>query len=349
MVAESRLSTATPARPWLVADIGGTNARFGLVTGPGRPVAQVRQLSVAAHADPASAVRAYLAGLVADGAPPARPVAAALAVATPVTGDTIAFTNSAWRFSVAGLRAELGLQVLRVLNDFEALALSLPRLRPTQRWTPAGWPAPPDRPPDPSAGAGTLAVVGPGTGLGVGAVLPTPAGWVAVPGEGGHVTLAASDDTEAALLAWVRLRHAHVSAERLLSGIGLPLLHQAVAALEGTSPPELSTARIVEAGLADPAAGGDPLCARVLDHFCAMLGGVAGDVVLTLGARGGLYIGGGIVPRLGDFFAHSRFRERMLGKGRYEAYLAAVPVAVVTDTLAALSGASLVLEQVAAG
>lgn len=330
---------ATPDQPWLVADIGGTNARFGLVAHPGAPVDRVRRLAVTDHAGPGEAIQAYLAGLIAEGLPAVRPVAAALAVATPVTGDAVAFTNSPWRFSARTLAAQQGWQALQVLNDFEALALSLPRLGPGQRWTPAGWPAPaglPER---------ALAVVGPGTGLGVGAVLPTAAGWVAVPGEGGHVTLAAADDEEAALLAWVRQRHAHVSAERLLSGLGLPLLHQAVAALVGQSVAERTAAEILQAGLAAPDAGGDALCARTLDHFCALLGGVAGNAVLTLGARGGLYIGGGIVPRLGEAFARSRFRERLIGKGRYRAYLESVPVAVITDTLAALAGASLALEQ----
>lgn len=338
---DSALPWATPARPWLVADIGGTNARFGLVTAPGQPVCQVRRLAVADHADPEQAIRAYLAGLAAadrGGLASEGLGAAALAVATPVTGDEVRFTNSAWRFSVRGLRAALGLAGLRVLNDFEALALSLPRLGPAQRHTPAGWLAPADAPTQ------TLAVVGPGTGLGVGGVLPTPAGWVAIAGEGGHVTLAAADDEEAALLAWVRRSHGHVSAERLLSGMGLPLLHQAVAAVQGRAVSALSAEEVVTAGLTE---AGDPLCRETLAHFCAMLGGVAGNVVLTLGARGGLYIGGGIVPRLGDFFACSRFRERMLAKGRFADYLAAVPVAVITDTLAALAGGALALEQAA--
>jgi glucokinase len=139
-------------------------------------------------------------------------------------------------------------------------------------------------------------VIGPGTGLGVGGVLPTSAGWAAIAGEGGHVTLAAADEEEAALLAWVRRSHGHVSAERLLSGMGLPLLHQAVAAVQGRAAAALSAEQIVSGGLSEAA---DPLCRETLAHFCAMLGGVAGNVVLTLGARGGLYIGGGIVPRLG--------------------------------------------------
>jgi glucokinase len=188
---------------------------------------------------------------------------------------------------------------------------------------------------------GGLAVIGPGTGLGVAGLLPTRHGWVAVPGEGGHATLAAADDFEAALLAAVRRDFPHVSAERLLSGIGLPVLHGAVAAVLGQPGGLLTAGDIVERGLA----GDDLACQRTLDSFCALLGSFAGNVALVLGARGGVYIGGGIVPRLGEAFFQSRFRERFEAKGRFDAYLQAVPTYLITDTLAALSGAALALEQ----
>jgi glucokinase len=220
-----------------------------------------------------------------------------------------------------------------VLNDFEALALSLPRLKPHQLRPHGALPA----------ATGTLAVIGPGTGLGVGGVIPTAQGWVALPGEGGHATLAAADDHEAALLAYARRLHAHVSAERLLSGIGLPLLHEAVAAVAGAPAEALTAEQVVERGLA-----GDALCGQALDSFCALLGGFSGNVALTLGARGGVYIGGGIVPRLGERFFASRFRERFEAKGRFREYLAAIPTALITDTLAALAGAAFAIEQASA-
>ena len=188
---------------------------------------------------------------------------------------------------------------------------------------------------------GTMAVIGPGTGLGVAGVVQTPRAWLALPGEGGHATLSAADDFESALLAWVRGRHEHVSAERLLSGIGLPLLHQALAAVNGEPADELSAQDIVERGLAD--AGG--LCGRTLDAFCALLGSFAGNVALTLGARGGVYIGGGIVPRLGERFFDSRFRERFEAKGRFRSYLAGIPTVLITDTLVALEGAAVAVAQ----
>jgi glucokinase len=324
---------AAPA-PWLVADIGGTNARFGWMAGPGTSVAHVRTLACAAHAGPAEAASAYLEGLreeLGSGFEPPR--AAAWAVATAVSDDRVTLTNSGWSFSRAGARAGLGLERLEVLNDFEALALALPSLRPAQL-RPVGRTAA-------SAPGGVRAVVGPGTGLGVAAIVPLGRRWVAVPGEGGHATLAPADELESAVLAAARREFEHVSAERLLSGIGLPVLHRAVAAVEGMGVEPLDAERIVERGLA----GTDAHCSRTLDLFCALLGSFAGNVALTVGARGGLYVGGGIVPRLGERFFVSRFRERFEAKGRFRPYLQAIPTHLITDTLAALTGAGAALAQ----
>jgi len=315
----------------LVADIGGSNARFGWVAGAGAPVGHVRALPVAAYDGPGNAAADYLAGLAAMfGAGWRPPSRAALAVATAVTGDRVVMTNSPWSFSCRELRDTLALDELKVLNDFEALALALPHLQPHQ------WRAHGKSP----GGALVRAVIGPGTGLGVAAAVPNAGGWLAVPGEGGHATLAAADDFEAEVIAFVRGEHPHVSAERLLSGTGLPLLHRAVAAVAGApaeaAPPE---AREIVAR----ASAGDERSLHTLRVFCAMLGGFAGNVALTLGARGGLYIGGGIVPRFAELFFASRFRERFEAKGRFAAYLAAVPTALITDTMAALTGAAAAL------
>ncbi|MBW8847007.1 MAG: glucokinase [Burkholderiales bacterium] len=324
------------AYPWLVADVGGTNARFGTVAGPGAAVEDVRVLPVAAHAGPAAAVRAYLAGQ--DAARPA-PRSAAFALATALDGDHIELTNGAWSFSRAGTQAELGLQTLLCLNDFEAQALSLPRLGPHQL---RAWGAPPPAAANVATGT-VLAVIGPGTGLGVGGVVRAPGRWLALPGEGGHATLAPADDFESDVLGHARREFPHVSAERFLSGIGLPVLCRAVAAVlgEGEDVGALPTEQIVARGLSGESAA----CSRALDLFCAMLGGFAGNVALTLGSRGGVFIGGGIVPRLGERFFRSEFRHRFEAKGRFQSFLAGVPTALITDTLAALSGASLALEQ----
>lgn len=331
------MSPTASSYPWLLADVGGSNARFGWVTGPGAPVSSLRTLSVQEHASLLEAAKVYLSGLreaqTGAGQTWIEPRHAAIAVATAVAGDEVVLTNSAWRFSQRELQAALRVDSLRVLNDFEALALSLPGLRADQvrAWAQG------------AAAAGCMAVIGPGTGLGVAGVVQTTAGWLALPGEGGHATLAPSDDFEGAVLAHARERFSHVSAERLLSGIGLPTLHEAVAAVLSPERPHevLTPEQIVERGLS----GQDPVCERTLDCFCAMLGSFAGSVALTLGARGGVYVGGGIVPRLGDYFFKSRFRERFEAKGRFQPYLAGIPTILITDTLAAMGGVALAIEQ----
>lgn len=219
--------------------------------------------------------------------------------------------------------------------------MSLPRLGPGQRQG-LGGPALPAADAMATAAVGTvLAVVGPGTGLGVGAVLRTRSGWQALPGEGGHATLAAGDTLEAAVIEAVRRSHAHVSAERVLSGLGLPLLHQALARVQGRPDGGLDTA---EAVVGAAQGGRDTQAAATLDLFCALLGAFAGNVALTLGARGGVFIGGGIVPRFAERFAASAFRARFEAKGRFRDYLAAVPTVLITDTQAALSGAALAID-----
>lgn len=357
------MNPAAPACPWLVADIGGTNARFGWVAAPDVPAGHVRTLHSADHADAAAAARVYLEALAGElGSAYEPPRAGAFAVATAVEGDRISFTNSAWSFSRHETQRTLALERLELLNDFEALALALPGLQGGQLRV-VGAVAPS------TTGAGARAVIGPGTGLGVAGLVrsgarsgarsggdsgaqsgahsggdtggDTGARWVAVPGEGGHATLAAGDDFDSAVIAVARRECGHVSAERLLSGIGLPLLHRAVAAVLGVAAPAATTEQIVAAARS----GSDALAVRTLECFCALLGGFAGDVALTFGARGGLYIGGGIVPRLGAVFERSAFRARFEAKGRFEPYLRAIATVVIVDTLAALAGAAAALAQ----
>jgi glucokinase len=335
-------SAAEPG-PCLVADVGGTNARFGWAASPSSPVQHVQTLAACDFAGPAEAARAYMERLTAAGHGLATPRAFALAVATAVSGDQVTLTNSAWSFSQRALAEALSLHTLRVLNDFEALALSLPHLREGQ-WTPIGsasgtpgvataaGPAGAEPP------AQALAVVGPGTGLGVAGLLRCRDRWQAVPGEGGHATLAAADAFEAEVLKAAREQWAHVSAERLLSGIGLPVLHEAVAKVRGSRTEPMLAPQIVDAALA-----GQADAAATIRAFTGFLGGFAGNVALTLGARGGVYIGGGIVPRLSACFDAELFRLRFESKGRFDAYLQAVPTRLITDTLAALSGAAAAL------
>ena len=323
------------ARPWLVGDIGGTNARFGWLAADSAQVQHVQTLPTAGHVGLAEAAREYLNRLGASLGPAYQPPrAAAFAVATAPGTDPIRFTNNGWSFSREATRQALALDELLILNDFEALALSLPHLREDQVRSIG--------PVRQAASMAAMAVIGPGTGLGVAGIVAAGKGWVAVPGEGGHASLSASDEFEAALLAAVRQEHAHVSAERLLSGIGLPVLHRAVSLVQGrVLPPLLAAEVIVELGMARQ----DADCSRTLDAFCALLGSFAGNVALVLGARGGVYIGGGIVPRLGERFFESEFRGRFEAKGRFNDYLRAIPTLLITDTLVALSGTQVALEQ----
>ncbi|WP_372398167.1 glucokinase [Azospirillum sp. HJ39] len=317
---------AAPAgSPILVADIGGTNARFGLIDG--RQVRDTRVLRCADYASIDDAATAYLSavGLAAPGTP-GRPRRGAFAVAGPVTGDHVAMTNLVWEFSTGRVRDALGLDRLAVINDFTAVALSVPRLAEEDRRQIG------DGTPQPGA---VVAVLGPGSGLGVSGLVPGAAGrWTALSGEGGHVTMAPVSDRESAVLGQLRKRFEHVSAERVLSGPGIVNLYEALSILDGREPAALDPARIADAALA----GGDPHCVEAVEMFCAMLGTVAGNLALTLGARGGVYIAGGVVPKLGTFFTHSRFRKRFTEKGRMRDFLAPVPTYVVTHELPAFLG-----------
>src|SRR5204863_876531 len=238
-----------------------------------------------------AAVTAYLAQ---RGTLPA-PRIGALAVAGPVGGDQVRMTNHPWSFSIAALRAELGFERLEVINDFTAVALALPRLTPADRAQIGDGAAVAGRP---------IAVLGPGSGLGASGLVPAGSRWLPLTGGGGHVTMAAVTGRENGVLEWMRRHFDHVSAERCLSGPSLVNLYNALAALDGVPAAPYTAAQIT-----DPATmARDPLCHEATGMFCAMLGTVAGDLALTLGAQGAVYVAGGIVPRLGANFAESGFR-----------------------------------------
>lgn len=311
----------------LVADIGGTNARFALAARGDHQLAQIRSVRTQDHPTFVEAVRTYLQSVGAEGIDDA-----AIAVATPVSGDQIKMTNCPWEFSIDDARKDLGLTRLRVLNDFEALALSLPLIAKTDLEKIGGG-APQEQAP--------IGLLGAGTGLGVAALLREGHRWIAIPGEGGHVSMCAANEREDAIIAFTRRQYAHVSAERLLSGMGLVNIYNAVASLSGVEPQQLEPAFITGEALR----GGDKFCVEALEIFCAMLGSVAGNLALTLGARGGVYIGGGIVPKLGDYFARSPFRARFESKGRFSTYLAPIPAYVIHAESPALLGAASTLDQ----
>ena len=315
----------TGTETWLVGDVGATNARFGLVS-PQRKLLHTRTLPVHDYATIGDALTAYLS----DRGSLLMPRQGAIAIASAITGDRVAMTNHPWSFSVSALRSQLGLHRLEVINDFTALALALPRLTDQDRVTIGGG--------VPAQGA-PLGVLGPGSGLGVSGMIPSGTGWVAIAGEGGHATMAPATDRESAVLDRLRRHFDHVSAERVLSGPGLVNLYNALASLEGIPSRGYTAAQIT-----DPDTGAaDPLCAEATTLFCAMLGTVAGNLALTLGARGGVYIGGGIVPRFGERFAQSPFRARFEAKGRLNEYLAVIPTYVVTHPLPAFLGCAALL------
>ena len=315
---------ADPAR--LLGDVGGTNARFAWQAAEGAALCDSVTLPCAAFPTLADALRAYLQQ-VGRPAPPW----CAIGIATPVTGDAVRMTNHHWAFSVTALQAELGFERLVVINDFTALALALPDLGAQQLRQLGGTAAVP---------GAAKALIGPGTGLGGSGLLPAgPAGrWLALQGEGGHVSLAAGTAREAAVLDVLRQKLGHVSAERAVSGLGLTALHAALRELDGLAAVEPLAPSEITALAVD---GGNPQCVETLDLFCAFLGSVAGNLALTLGARGGVYIGGGIVPRLGATFEASRFRACFEAKGRFRSYLEPIPVYVIhTAVSPALLGAA---------
>lgn len=313
--------------PRLVGDIGGTNARFALLDGPGEALNSIRTLPCADFPGLAEAIEHFLAE--SGGATPRH---CALGIAAPLAGDLVRMTNHDWVFSIGALRVRFGFERLHIINDFTALAMALPALRDGDLLR-VGAGAPVAR--------RAIGLLGAGTGLGVSGLVPCGDDYVPLEGEGGHVTLAASDAHEAALIARLAAHYEHVSAERVLSGPGLVALYEALAVVRGETAEGLGAADIIQRGLG----GSSSLCVGTLDAFCAFLGTVASDLALTLGARGGVYIGGGIVPRLGDFFLRSPFRRRFERKGRYGPYLAAIPTYVITTPHAGLTGAARTLDR----
>jgi glucokinase len=314
----------------LLADVGGTNVRFGWQGRRGAAIDDIAVLPCADYASLSDAIGAYLQRL--DRAAPAH---CAIAIANPIVGDTVRMTNRSWTFSIAALKAHHGFERLLLLNDFSALALALPSLRADELRQVGGAAPLPDA---------ARALIGPGTGLGVSGLLPDGAGgWVALEGEGGHGTMAARTPREQSVLQWLDRRYGHASAERAVCGQGLVDLHHALTELDhgGSAATPLRDAADVTAG----AEQGDPVCREAVALFCAFLGTAAGNLALTLGSRGGVYIGGGIVPRLGPLFDASPFRERFEAKGRFRGYLSTMPVFVIQATRSpALLGAANALD-----
>ena len=316
-----------PAYTRLAIDIGGTNIRLGLLSEDSLLPQHISGYRIDDFAGLADVIELYL--LQQD----IRPVVqqAAIAVATPITGDHVKLTNHDWNFSVAEIHRRFGFQRLKVVNDFTALALSIPWLQADELQMVGTGEA---------DSAGAIGLLGSGTGLGVSGLVQTAEGYFPLSGEGGHVSLGARNTRELAVFNHFWQKYGHMSAERLLSGTGLSEFYQVIRRLDGLDDaplrPEEITARTLDGSCAS--------CAEVMALFCEWLGVVAANLVLTLGASGGLYIGGGIVPKLGDYFVQSGFRKAFETKGRFEGFMQSVPVYVIQAEQPALRGAAYALD-----
>jgi len=308
-----------PGRKVLVADIGGTNARFAVLADG--TVGMISHMAVSDHGSFHEALDKYLGKMLEAGTIRA----AILAVSGTVQNGRSALTNNPWVIDAAELRATCGFSTVRLINDFEAVAWSLPRLSPDKLLPIGGR--------QPVAGA-PLAALGPGTGLGMAVSIPHATGHLVLSSEGGHSTMAGSSLREDTVIAYLRQRFGHVSAERILSGDGLENLHEALAALDDVKLPRRRAAEITRAGI-------EGTCATsraAVDMFCAMLGTVAGNLALTLGARGGIFIAGGILRHMPEYFLRSQFRARFEEKGRFRKYLEPIPAYLILDENAAFVG-----------
>jgi glucokinase len=314
--------------PRLLADIGSTYARFALETGPGT-FASTSSLRCADFKDFYTTVCAYLGELRPDLRASVKH--AAIAIANPVIGDQVRMTNYHWQFSIEQMREKLGLDNLVVVNDFTALAMALPSLSPTQRRQVGGGSA---------VTRSVIGLIGAGSGLGVSGLIPANDGWVALGTEGGHASFSPHDERELAILQYAWRDHPHVSFERLVSASGIELIYNALADHQGcTNIQPLEAAEITQRAMDNS----DSVCTETMEVFCGMLGTAAANLAVTQGAFGGIYLGGGIVPRLGKYFDHSSFRQRFEDKGRFSDYVRKIPTFVITAEDATLIGVSVIL------
>lgn len=314
---------------FLVADIGGTNARFALATFDGRKVTvrDVQSFLAEDFETIRDAADAYIEAVR------QKPKVACFAIAAPITEDVIDFTNSPWVLNIPKTKKALGFDDLIVANDFEALASGVLHLSEEDFISVKGGEG------DPKT---SMIVLGPGTGLGQSLMVPTPnGGRLVIPTEGGHVGFSPSTSEEMEVMKFIAREHPRVSVERILSGRGLVNLHRALCVISGTARVSLQAREITEAALTKEY----PIAVKAVDMFCAILGGVAGDAVLCTGARAKVFLGGGILPKIKDIFLKSAFVDRFLDKGRMRGYVESVPVDLIVGEGAALTGAAAILKE----
>lgn len=308
-----------------VADVGGTNIRIARTEGG--KLLDIEKYLCKDFSDISDAL-----GLYFQTYPQYAFTAGCIGIACPVNGDDVRMTNHFWRFSIEATRQKLGLTELFVINDYTAVSMSLPVLDDTQKVQIGG-----DKPK-----ANTpLAVFGPGTGLGVGHLVPVTEGWKALPGEGGHVDFAPIDDVDLHIWQFLRRHFSHVSAEQLISGPGILQIYQALSDYHGKPVSCRSPAEVTERALN----GEDEVCVATLNQFCKVMGSFAGNLALTLGTFGGVYIAGGIAQRFIEFIQQSELRARFEDKGRFASYVRPIPIYLITEPDHGLLGAAAYLQQ----
>lgn len=311
----------------LVADIGGTNIRLGLVNEQNE-VDDVEVFACAEFSSLADVISHYIAQKSLTDCL----LNACLAIACPVEQDNIVMTNLPWQFSQTELKTQLGLNKLLLINDYTAIAFSMPLLTDKQKVKVGGGQSKANKP---------IAICGPGTGLGVAGLIPHASGWSDIDGEGGHTDFAPVDQTEIEILSYLLTKYQHVSYEQLLSGLGIEQIYQALNHIQSKDLPPRSAQEISELALANSC----ELCQQTLNQFCKVLGSFAGNLALTLGSFGGVYIAGGIVPRFLEFFQQSDFRTRFEEKGRMSALNQEIATFVITESQPGLLGAAAYLCQ----
>ncbi|MFQ3219312.1 MAG: glucokinase [Paraglaciecola sp.] len=308
-----------------VADIGGTNIRLGQICDG--QVTEIKKYLCADFATLGDAIKQYFSEY-----PAINFNAGCLAIACPVSGDLVKMTNHTWVFSISALQSDLALQWLGVINDFTAVAHSLPKLSDQQKIQIGR---------GQSESTANIAVFGPGTGLGVKHLTHIDDGWHSLDGEGGHVDFAPVDENDIAILRFLTAKFGHASAEEVMSGRGIVHIYQALAAHLGR-PAEFDDAADITTRALDNSC---ELCAATLAQFCRIMGSFAGNLALNLCTRGGVYIGGGIASRFVDYLKQSEFRQRFEAKGRFHGYVATIPTYIITEPDHGLIGAMAYLEQ----
>lgn len=320
----------------LVGDIGGTNARFALVEKGGLTLHHIEVLACQDYQNFDDALQSYYQKCAVKA-----PEIACISFACPIE-EEIKMTNNHWAFNVEKMQKKLKLKQFKLLNDFTAMAYGTLFVADANKvLIQAG---------DDKYADTSRLVIGPGTGLGVSSLISVKEhsstgsrGWQAVATEGGHMTFAPQTELELQVLQHLQAKYQRVSAERILSGDGIVALYIALCDIKKSPVQYTNAAQVTHAALA-VGEQANPLAALTLHTFCEILGAVTGDLVLAQGARGGVYLCGGILPRIEAFFQQSQFTQQMCNKGRMSDYLSSVPVWLCAAKYPGLLGAAAALK-----